>query len=304
MKDLGLHPLPKPGAVLKEQTLTVGLALRPLGIGAAILLLIFGAYGLYDNMVEPNAVVMLPAALLLYLSLVGIVLPFFASRGSVTPFRSEIPWTLPVDRARHALIRVTGGWFWLMVAVAVLLVWAVGIPLLSGGALVAPRPYLVAPFTDPRPLDPSSLPTVLWSVPWWLWLVPFPAATAFYLFTSALFLATPRPGRWVAGTFLGLLLLALITERADLTWLSSGADAVFMPVIDGRYGLTTLVTGATSAVSSVDLPSGESMPMFVGVPTFGRWVASAGLWTGLGLFALWSAALRHRDGAGRVRAGD
>jgi len=259
-------------------------------------LVIFGAYGLYDNMVEPNAVVMLPADLLLYLSLVGIVLPFFASRGSVTPFRSEIPWTLPVDRARHALLRVTGGWVWLMFAVAVLLVWALGIPLLSGGTLVEPRPFLVAPFTDPRPLDPSSLPTVLWSVPWWLWLVPFPAATAFFLFTSALVLATPRPGRWIAGTFLGLLLLAFITERADLTWLSSGADAVFQTVIDGRYGLSTLVTGATSAVSSVDLPTGESLPMFVGMPTLGRWVVSAGLWVGLGLATLGLATLRHRDG--------
>jgi len=304
MKDLGLHPLPKPGAVLKEQTLTVGLALRPLGIGVGVVLVIFGAYGMYDNMVEPNAIVMLPRELLLYLSLVGIGLPLFASRGSVTPFRSEIPWTLPVDRARHALMRVTGGWFWLMVAVAVLLVWAVGIPLLSGGSLIEPRPFLVAPFSDPRPLDPASLPTVLWSVPWWLWLVPFPAATVLYLFTSALFLATPRPGRWVAGTILGLLLLAFITERADLAWFSSHADAALWPVINGRYGLSTLMTGATAAVAGVDLPTGESMPMFVGAPTFGRWVASAGLWTGLGLVALWSAALRHRDGAGRVRAGD
>jgi len=180
----------------------------------------------------------------------------------------------------------------------------VGIPLLSGGALIEPRSFLVAPFTDPRPLDPASLPTVLWSVPWWLWLVPFPAATASYLFTSALFLATPRPGRWIAGTILGLLLLAFITERFNLTWLSSGTDAALWPVVDGRYGLSALVTGATSAVASVDLPTGESMPMFVGMPTLGRWVVAAGLWVGFGLVTLRLAALRHRDGASRVGAGN
>lgn len=304
MRDFDLHPLPKTGSVLKEQTMTVGLALRPLGIGVGIVLVSFGAYALYDNLAEPNATVGLPADLLTYLSLVGMGLPLFVRRGSVTPFRSGIPWTLPVDRARHALIRVTGGWFWLMVAVAVLLVWSVGIPLLSGGALREPRLFLVAPFSDPRPLDPSGLPTVLWSIPWWLWLVPFPAATAFYLFTSALLLATPHPGRWVAGTILGVMLLAFITEWVNLTWLADGADAALLPVIDGRYGLSTLVTGATAAVSGVDLPTGESMPMFVGVPTFGRWVVGAGLWVSIGLATLGLAALRHRDGAAGVSRGE
>jgi hypothetical protein len=183
-----------------------------------------------------------------------------------------------------------------MVAVAVLLLWAVGVPILSGGDLVEPRLFLVAPFSDPRPLDPTSLPTLLWSIPWWLWLVPFPAATALYLFTSALFLATPRPGRWVAAAMLGFFLLILMTERANLTWLADITDAALVPLVDGQYGLSTLVTGATSAVASVDLPTGESMPMFVGVPTFGRWVVSAILWTGIGLATLGLAALRHREG--------
>jgi hypothetical protein len=295
MKDLDLHPSPKTGAVLREQTLTVGLALRPLGIGVGIVLVFFGVYALYDNMGEPNAVVGLPSDLLAYLSLVGIGLPLFARWGSVTPFRSELPWTLPVDRARHALLRVTGGWFWLMIAVTVLLLWAAGIPLLSGGGLKEPQLFLVARLSDPRPLDLASLPTVLWSIPWWLWLVPFPAATVFYLFTSALFLATPHPGRWLAGTFLGLLLLAFITEWANLVWLSDLADAALVPVVDGRYGLSTLVTGATVAVQSVDLPTG--VPMFVaGAPTLGRWVVGAGLWIAMGLATLGLAALRHRDG--------
>ncbi len=297
MKDLDLHSLPKAGAVLKEQTGTVGIALRPLGIGVGILLVFFGAYALYDNLARPNAVVGLPPDLLIYLSFVGILLPLFARWGSVTPFRPELPWTLPVDRAHHALIRVTGGWFWMMVAVAVLLLWAVGIPLLSGGALREPRLFLVAPFSDPRPLDPASLPTLLWSIPWWLWLVPFPAATAFYLFTSALFLATPRPGRWVAVAILGSLLLALVVERGNLTWFADLADAALEPLVDGRYGLSTLVTGGTSAVASVDLPTGDSRPMLVGVPTLGRWMVSAGLWIGIGLATLGLAALRHREGA-------
>ena len=296
MKDLDLHPLPRLGAVLKEQTRAVGITLRPLAIGVGILLAVFGGYALYDNMVRPNATVGLPPDLLMYLSFVGIALPLFARWGSVTPFRPGLPWTLPVDRAHHALIRVTGGWLWLMVAVAVLLLWAVGVPFISGGSLIEPRLFLVAPFSDPRPLDPASLPTLLWSIPWWLWLVPFPAATAFYLFSSALLLATPRPERWVAGTILGLFLLIFMTERANLTWLADITDAALVPLVDGRYGLSTLVTGATAYVASVDLPPGESMPMFVGVPTFGRWAVSSGLWTGLGLATIWLAARRHGEG--------
>jgi len=300
MTALDLHPLPKAGAVLKEQTRIVGITLRPLGIGVGILLVLFGAYALYDNLARPNAIVGLPPDLLMYLSFVGIVLPLFARWGSVNPFRPGLPWTLPVDRAHHALIRVTGGWLWLMVAVAVLLLWAVGVPFLSGGALREPQLFLVASFSDPRPLDPASLPTLLWSIPWWLWLVPFPAATAFYLLTSALLLATPRPGRWVAVTILGVLLLTFVAERGDPIWFADITDATLERLVDGRYGLSTLATGATAAVASVDLPTGESMPMFVGVPTLGRWAVSAVLWIGIGLATLGLAALRHRDGAAVV----
>lgn len=302
MKDIDLHPLPTTGAVLREQTWAVGLALRPLGIGVAILLIFFGVYGLYDNLIggvhKGPPVVMLPDDLLTYLSLVGLALPLFIRRGSVMPFRAGIPWTLPVERARHALIRVAGGWFWLMVGVAVLLLWAVGIPFLSGGGLQEPELHLVAPFLDPRIQDPSSLPTVLWSIPWWLWLVPFSAATVLYLFTSALFLATPHPGRWVVGTVLGLLLLAFLAEWVNLRWLLDPLAFVLDRVTTGQYGLSTLVTGATAAIPGVDLPSGQELRMFVGLPTFGRWLVSAGIWNGVGLALLTLAALRHRDGAG------
>lgn len=307
MKDLDLHPLPTTGAVLKEQTWAVGLALRRLGIGVGILLIVFGVYGLYDNLIggvhKGTPVVGLPADFLIYLSLVGLGLPIFIRRGPVTPFRAGIPWTLPVERARHALLRVGGGWLWLMAAVAILLLWGVGIPFLSGGALVEPQTLLVAPFTDPRPMDPASLPTVLWSMPWWLWLVPFLAATVLYLFSSALFLATPYPGRWLVGTILGVLLLAVVADWVNIMWLLDPPAQVLNSLTAGRYGLSTLVTGATAAIPGVDLPSGESMSMFVGLPTFGRWLASACIWTGVGMAFLGLAALRHRDGTG-VRVSD
>lgn len=307
MSDLKLHRLPTPGAVLLEQTRVLGLALRPLGIGVGLLLAFFGVYALYDNLIggvhKGPPVVSLPADLLTYLSLTGLALPLFLKRGSVTPFRQDLPWTLPVDRARHALVRVAGGWLWLMAAVAVLLLWAVGIPFLSGGGLLEPELHLVAPFTVPRPLDPSSLPTVMWSIPRWLWLVPFPAATALYLFSSALSLATPHPARWIVGTGLGLLLLAAVAERVDLTWFVDPAAYVLDKLVEGRYGLSTLLTGATVAVPGVDLPTGEELSMFVGLPTFGRWIAASALWITAGLAGLGLAALRHRDGADTPNGG-
>lgn len=306
MKAPDLHPQPKTGTVLKEQTLTMGLTLRPLGIGVGILLVVNGALVLFRNLSAPSSTVLLPTDFLAWMSLIGAGLPLFMGRGSVTPFRPGLPWTLPMGRARHALVRVGAGWIWLMVAVAVILLWYVGIPLLSGGGMRESRLYLLAPFTDPRSVEPGSLPTVLFTFPWWIWLVPFLATTTFYLWASALFLATPRPGRWIAGAVLGIFLSAVIADWINLMWLADAVEPVISGLIEGRYGIWTLMAGGAVPAQWVELPTGESMPMFVGMPTLGRWVVGSGLWIGTGLALLGLAALRHWDGragAGRVLSG-
>lgn len=303
MKDMELHPLPGTGAVLKEQIRTVGLALRPLGIGVGLLLVVFGAIPILYHLREPRPTVLLPTDFVAWMSLIGIGLPLFLGRGSVTPFRGGLPWTFPMERARHALIRMAAGWFWLMAAVAVLLIWSVVVPLLTGGAFREPTLYLVAPFNDPRPTDPTSLPTVFWSFPWWIWVVPFLAATAFYLWTSALFLAARRPGRWAAGIILGFFLLVFILDWVNLTWLLGGVEQTLERFLEARYGLMTLMAGGAVPVQGVDMPTGESMPMFVGIPTMGRWLAGSALWIGTGLGLLGLAALRHRDGSGASSGG-
>jgi hypothetical protein len=186
---------------------------------------------------------------------------------------------------------------------AVFLILSVVVPLLVGGTVWEPRLFLIAPFSDPRPLDPASLPTVLFSFPWWVWLVPFPAATAFYLWTSALFTATKHPGRWVVGMILGLSLVSITVEQWNLVWLSDATDPLLSGFFKGRYGLMNLLTGGTAAAAyGVDLPNGESLPMFVGMPTMGRWLVGSALWIGAGLAALGLASLRHRDGVGFRRA--
>jgi len=298
MKDMEFHPLPSTGDVFKEQTRTMGLALRPLGIGVAIFLVANGAFVLYRSLVDPATPAPLPTDALAWMSFVGMGLPLFLGRGSVTPFRPGLPWTLPVGRARHALIRVAAAWIWLMVGVGALLVWYVGVHLMAGSAMREPMLYLVAPFSNPRPAEPGSLPTVLWSFPWWIWLVPFLATTALYCWTSALFLATRHPGRWLMGTLLGMFLLALFANRTNFIHLFDWVDPALMGLLEGRFGFFTLTAGGAVPAAWVDLPAGGRMPMFVGMPTFGRWLVASGLWISMGIGLMCLAALRHRDGSG------
>jgi hypothetical protein len=297
MKNLDLRPTPTLRRVLVEQIRVVGPSLRGLGIALGAFLAMGTIMILLTP--DPNPIRFeLNYFVFGVLAFIGATLPLFLWWGPMSPFQPGFPWTLPVERARHTLARVAAGWVWLMAGVAVFVLWTASNSLLSGGALVAFEIWMVAPHRGAPVdlIDPATLPTMVWAQPGWFFLVPFVAATVVYLLASALFLATRYPGRWIAGTLLGTFLLALLVEWADLGWLSDALDPPLSAVLVGWYGLTTFIGGGTFEATVTRGPTGELMPVWMSVPTFGRWAISAALWTPAAFAALGLAILRHRDG--------
>jgi hypothetical protein len=68
--------------------------------------------------------------------IVALLLPIVVWRGKKR-FGASFPWTLPVDRWRHALAKVFAGWVSLMGVVALFLLWSLAPTLLSGGNILA-----------------------------------------------------------------------------------------------------------------------------------------------------------------------
>ena len=90
----------------------------------------------------------------------------------------------------------------------------------------------------------------------------------------------------------------LIVEWADLSWLADAMDPPLEAILVGWYGLTTFIGGGTFEATVTRGPTGELMPVWMSVPTFGRWAIATALWTPAALTALGLAVVRHRDGRG------
>lgn len=299
MKNMDLHPTPPLRAVLVEQIRIVGSTLKRLGIAFGGLFALGTILILVNRPPDPVSFE-LNYFTLSVMALFGVAIPLFLWRGAESPFSSGFPWTLPVEKAQHALARVGAGWVWLMVAVVVFIVWQSVNTLLSGGTLGGSETWLLAApaGTVEDRMDPATMTSVVWSQPGWLFLVPFVGATGVYLLISALFLAVRHPGRRVVGTILGLLVVTLITSRAGFNWLDEVAGGTLDSLLGGRYGLSTFIGGGTFEASATRLPSGTEVLVWLSLPTFGRWAVAVALWSTAAIAALGFAVFRHRDGRG------
>jgi hypothetical protein len=203
----------------------------------------------------------------------GLLLPIGVWKGEER-FGAGFLWTLPVDRRRHALAKVCAGWVWLMVTVALFVLWMLAISLLSGGNILAEEtlhllPSLEVPTTGT--LDPRALEPVRWTPRPLLWLAPFTAATAMYL----------------VGGF---------TEAANMEWLATVSQPLLEPIYLGPYGFDALLTARTETLrTEATLSTGERVGVWRGLPDLGQWAMATLLWTSAGLVALWAAASRHRE---------
>jgi hypothetical protein len=283
--------------VLIAQTRLVGLALRaPAFVATALLALatllimteVRGAGEVIGFHPEQRA---LPGVL-------GLLLPIGVWIGE-DRFGAGALWTFPVERRRHALLKVAAGWVWLMGAVGVLLLWLLAVALFSGGSVLAEETRRVLPsfsFTAPGPFDPSAVQLVRWVPEPLLWLVPFTAATGSYLLASALALGTRQPLRWVAGTAFAAVLLVALAEAANADRPIAWADRLVESLLYGPYGVDALLTARTESLQvAARLSTGETIVVWRALPDLREWATATLLWTGAGLIAIGAAASRHRE---------
>ncbi len=293
-------PVPRLRDVLREQFRATGFALRvPVVLAAAFAVL--ATLVVVLGLISRDGVTNLHAEPSPLPGLIGALLPF-ALWAREEHFGPGFLWTLPVDRRRHALIKVLAGWLWLMSGVALYAIWLLALALVSGGEVLPVESLLIsnAPGRPSSPVDPAVLQTVQWAPGLPIWAVPFGMATAAYLFGSALMLGIRRPLRLVVGAVIGFAVVSAAAHQAGpllgLDWLEGAPEKLVSRLFEGRYGLEALLTLRTwSLDTKATLTTGEVVQIWSAVPDLREWVIAAALWTGAGLLALWIAASRHRE---------
>ena len=213
-----------------------------------------------------------------------ILVAFFAPFGvwkHESPSRRGYLWAMPMDRARHVLARVLGGWGWLMAIVAVYLVWALAVAYATGGnVVISPswERYLLRGLpagTQLRDFGMNGNP--------WMWLVPFTSATAAYLAATLVVLLTDHPWRVLAAFALVYFAPAMIGTEAGVAAIVRVYDTLTL----GRFGFVTLATGTMVR----EAPHGT--PAFV--PHCAAWAGATLLWTLPLLAAVIAAAHHHQE---------
>lgn len=294
MMHVAPHSPPRPQDVLAAQVRAVGFALRRPAIVASGLIALTTALVAFEFMRTRHPIDFDPAQQTLF-GMLGLLLPIGVWAGEQR-FGAGWLWTLPVDRRWHALARVFAGWVWLLGAVALVFLWLLALTLLSGGRVLSEDTLRVLPSVSSAPsqvFDPSALQPVRWAWGPLFWLVPFTAATAAYLWASALALGTRHPLRWIVGAVLCVTVLVVVRNAANVGlplegWLRS--------LSRGPYGIDALLTARTETLQvSATLSTGETVVAWRALPDLGQWAIATLVWTGAGLAALVAAASRHRE---------
>lgn len=294
MSTMTVERTPSPATAAVEQTRVVGLALRRevLAICAVLVLGIVAipVIQMFEIVIDGEPVTYLnPADLGFVAMLVALVAPLGVWRGESRFGESQL-WTLPVDHARHARMKIAAGWLWLMAVVtAGVLAIIVMFLLIDGGALgIDVTRSLVVDPAGAAAGRADALREVSWSTPWWQWLIPFTAATATYLAATALWLGAKQPLWWVGGGWLFFLVFGLLAE-GDVAWVTATFEWFYAT-------LDTLFTGGTESLwTYVPLPTGDWTRAWSAMPGAGRWGAMTFGWIGVGLLTVWVATARHRE---------
>ena len=274
---------PSFGAVFAEQLRVVGLKLRPELLAVALALgfitvLFLRAGRFIAAEPETDGLIVLAA----------FFFSFAVWRGERL-FGDGRFWMLPVDRVRHALIRVAAGWAWLMGVGAVTVLWLVMLALVTGGMLAGEETgVLIAASGPQRPL-PEGLPTLPPLIQPWQWLAPFGGATALYLLGSAFALGLRHPLRWTVGLFMGLVaFMALVPANVVTDLIQAGAG--------GPLSLETALTGTRGGHDNeTGMVAATFDALLEGSTDLGRWALATLAWVAMGSVALAAAAWRHRE---------
>jgi hypothetical protein len=283
-----VHPTPRWPAVLREQFSTVGIAARR---DVALLALLLAAMMVLLVMIyldDPRdnfdfvPQVAFPAILL------GFLAPMAVWKGE-EPSRRSYFWAMPVDRARHTLMKTLDGWAWFMVLVGTYLLWALAMAVLTGGE-IGVEGTRVPMREGVRPTD-MDFHTFWWRIPAWQWLTPFTGATIAYLLGSIVVLSSDHPWRWFAGILFGFFLLVSLGEAGDVSWL----ERALRSVVEGRLGLEPAISGTLDTTQTLTTPAGRSVETIRSMPALRAWLTAMPFWLALGAVGVAVAAYRHQE---------
>jgi hypothetical protein len=250
--------------VMREQFRTTGLAVRGEVLLVSTLLAVVTLLTLsYHARGEASGNFKLTDTGILAVVL-GLFAPMAVWKGEA-PARRSYLWAMPLDRSRHTLVKVFSGWAWLMALVAMLLLWELATPLLTGGGVGSGVGA------------PHGFDLTLGGQPW-MWLVPFTGATVASLAGSVVVISSDHPWRWFAGATLGVLLASLANVVA--------VPRILFLTLFGRYGLQALLTGTADRVTA----AGAEL-----VPDPRGWAVATLIWTGLALGGVLVAAHRYQE---------
>ncbi len=213
----------------------------------------------------------------------ALLLPLLVWRGE-RPFGDSPIWSLPVDHRRHALTKVAAGWVWLMALLGGALLCIVLATLAGGGALGADEVrQLITNGESFFAGQAEATRSVPWTTAWWEWVLPFTSATAAYMLSSALLLATAYPYRWAVALYVSGIVPFGVVEFFEVDSVQRGID------------LFGWFIGAEDFARGVRLPDGEFVRGWLLLPSAGMWVASALFWISLGVACVVAASARARD---------
>ncbi|HEU4561901.1 MAG TPA: hypothetical protein VFS20_29010 [Longimicrobium sp.] len=259
------HSTPRAAAVLREQFRAVGVAARGEMVVAGVLMLgVTVLMVLYHVNWGSGGFDMLDMRMPLFG--LGLFAPLAVWRNEA-PSRRGYLWALPVDRSRNTLARLLGGWSWVMLVAAALMLWSLGATLAANGGL---GNDLAAPHGEP-----------------WMLLLPFTGATVAYLIGSTVVLATDYPWRWTAGGIFLFGVLLQLTEAMRDPWLERLLTSVFA----GRYGLISVATGTVG----VRTRAASGAIDFRMVPDQQAWLVATLIWSAIAFAAVLAAAYRHQE---------
>ncbi len=104
------------------------------------------------------------------------------------------------------------------------------------------------------------------------------------------------PIRWLVGALIGLQLLVISGDAADMEWLVHTPGRLLRALYAGPYGIDTLLSARTrTGEVPLTLPTGELIHAWQALPEPGQWAVATLLWTCFGLAVLWAAASRHGE---------
>jgi hypothetical protein len=291
MNDVALHPTPGKRSVFLEEIRTIAASMRrEFIVTAAVLigvtLLVWIGITRTGLGLDTKAIRMLPSELGMALAWIGLVAPLAVWKQD-GPSNRGYMWSLPVSRSGLTVARVTGGWIWLMVAIAALIIWAITMAWLSGGGPGVTESRLV-PTGSAN--DATALRAIEWSTPAWQWAVPFVAATVLYLIGSAVSVLSDHPWRWLLASLLTLGLFAVVSQV-----LGDSSGGFVRDLLLGRFGLGVLVSGTNETATTLTAADGSVMRVWRNLADKQQWLTTVAIWGFPGLLGIFAAARRFHE---------